>query len=280
LRVGPNASPDTLQEISMSKPVALVIGVGAERGLGAAVARRFAAGGHRVLAAGRTAARIEAVAQAIVRAGGVAEGHAADATREDDVHRLFDRAFGAADTASPRAAGGDGATAAAGAAGADADVVVFNAGNFHRGGLRDVGVAQFEDVWRTCCLGGFLVAREAARRLAPRGRGTLILTGASASLRGKEGFAAFAAAKAGLRMIAQSAAREFGPQGLHVAHVVIDGVIDGERLRAARPQGAAGGPDDGLLDIEAIAESYWQLHRQHRSAWTQELDLRPWKEGF
>ena len=252
----------------MSQPVALVVGVGAERGLGAAVARRFAAGGHRVLVAGRTAAKIEAVAQAIGRTGGVAESQAADATREADVLRLFDRAFGAADAAPARADA------------ADADVVVFNAGNFHRGGLRDVGVAQFEEVWRTCCLGGFLVAREAARRLAPRGRGTLILTGASASLRGKDHFAAFAAAKAGLRMVAQSAARELGPQGLHVAHVVIDGGIDGERLRAGRPQAAAAPADDGLLDIEAIAESYWQIHRQHRSAWTQEMDLRPWKEGF
>jgi len=253
----------------MPPPLALVVGVGAERGLGAAVARRFAAGGHRVLVAGRTATKIEAVARAIARTGGIAESHVADATSEADVLRLFDQAFGeegrAASTSSPRE---------------DADVVVFNAGTIQRSGLRDVSVAQFEELWRVCCLGGFLVAREAARRLAPRGRGTVLLTGASASLRGKANFAAFAAAKAGLRMVAQSMAREFGPQGLHVAHVVIDGGIDGERLRVARPQAADGTDADTLLDIDAIAEAYWQIHRQHRSAWTQEMDLRPWKETF
>jgi len=251
----------------MPPPIALVVGVGAERGLGAAVARRFAAGGHRVLVAGRTAAKIAAVAESIAEAGGMAEGLVADATNEDDVLRLFDRAFGSPDASAPSRDG-------------DADVVVFNAGTIQRSGLRDVSVARFEELWRVCCLGGFLVAREAARRLVPRGRGTVLLTGASASLRGKENFAAFAAAKAGLRMVAQSMAREFGPQGLHVAHVVIDGGIDGERLRSARPQAADGRDADALLDIDAIAESYWQIHRQHRSAWTQEMDLRPWKESF
>jgi NAD(P)-dependent dehydrogenase (short-subunit alcohol dehydrogenase family) len=260
--------PAKAKELPMPPPLALVVGVGAERGLGAAVARRFAAGGHRVLVAGRTAAKIAAVAQSIAQSGGMAESHVADATDEGDVLRLFDRAFG--NPPDPSAPSRDG----------DADVVVFNAGTIQRSGLRDVSVARFEEVWRVCCLGGFLVAREAARRLAPRGRGTVLLTGASASLRGKENFAAFAAAKAGLRMVAQSMAREFGPQGLHVAHVVIDGGIDGERLHAARPQAAGAHEADTLLDIDAIAEAYWQIHRQHRSAWTQEMDLRPWKESF
>jgi NAD(P)-dependent dehydrogenase (short-subunit alcohol dehydrogenase family) len=129
-------------------------------------------------------------------------------------------------------------------------------------------------------LGGFLVGRETARRLVPLGRGTLIFTGASASLRGKPGFAHFAAAKAGLRAIAQSMAREYGPHGLHVAHVVIDGGIDGERLRRRLPRSVEERGEDGLLAIDAIAEAYWRLHRQPRSAWTHEIDLRPFKESF
>ena len=124
------------------------------------------------------------------------------------------------------------------------------------------------------------MGREAARRLVPLGRGTVIFTGASASLRGKPGYAQFAAAKAGLRMISQSMAREYGPLGIHVAHVVIDGGIDGERLRKARPDAMRERGADGLLGIEAIAETYWQIHRQHRSAWAQEVDLRPFREPF
>jgi NAD(P)-dependent dehydrogenase (short-subunit alcohol dehydrogenase family) len=263
---------EPVKELQMSPPLALVVGVGAERGLGAAVARRFAAGGHRVVIAGRTAAKLDLVARSVARAGGVVDALVADATSEADVTRLFDRAFAAPEAAAAPVTGMP--------ASADADVVVFNAGAIHRGGLRDASVAQFETLWRTCCLGGFLVAREAARRLAPRGRGTVLFTGASASLRGKANFAAFAAAKAGLRMVAQSMAREFGPQGLHVAHVVVDGGIDGERLHAGRPQTADAPRDDALLDIDAIAEAYWQIHRQHRSAWTQEMDLRPWKESW
>ena len=108
----------------------------------------------------------------------------------------------------------------------------------------------------------------------------MIFTGASGSLRGKGGFAQFAAAKAGLRMISQSMAREFGPLGLHVAHVVIDGGINGQRLLSRRPQLAQERGEDGLLGVDAIAETYWQIHRQHRSAWTQEVDLRPFKENF
>src|SRR5439155_19964121 len=138
----------------------------------------------------------------------------------------------------------------------------------------------FEAFWRVGCFGGFLVGREAARRLVPLGRGTILFTGASASLRGKPGFAHFAAAKAGLRAIAQSMAREYGPHGLHVAHVVIDGGIAGDRLLSRMPQLAAERGEDGLLGIDAIAETYWQLHRQHRSAWAHEVDLRPWKESF
>jgi NAD(P)-dependent dehydrogenase (short-subunit alcohol dehydrogenase family) len=198
----------------------------------------------------------------IAVAGGNAEPVVTDATREDDVLRLFDRAMAPGDGLAP------------------ADLIVFNAGNNQRIDFREVTAQQFEDLWRVGCFGGFLVGREAARRLVPLGRGTVIFTGASASLRGKPGFAQFAAAKAGLRMIAQSMAREYGPLGIHVAHVVIDGGIDGERLRSRRPESIKERGEDGLLGIEAIAEAYWQIHRQARSAWTHEIDLRPFKESF
>jgi NAD(P)-dependent dehydrogenase (short-subunit alcohol dehydrogenase family) len=135
-------------------------------------------------------------------------------------------------------------------------------------------------MWRVACFGGFLVGREAARRLVPMGRGTVLFTGASASMRGKPGFAHFSAAKAGLRMIAQAMAREYGPHGIHVAHVLVDGGIAGERLRTFAPQFVQAKGEDGLLDLDAIAETYWQIHMQHPTAWTHEVDLRPFKEPF
>ncbi|NEI68674.1 SDR family NAD(P)-dependent oxidoreductase [Rhizobium lusitanum] len=242
----------------MSTPSAIIVGVGAEQGLGAALCRLLADKGYHVVIAGRTPAKIDQVAASIKASGGSAEAVETDATDEAAVIRLFEHAFTARDDiAAP-------------------DFVVFNAGINRPIGFRDLTAAQFEEFWRICCFGGFLVGREAARHLTPLGRGTVIFTGASASLRGKTGFAQFAAAKAGLRMISQSMAREFGPLGLHVAHTIIDGGIDGERLRSRRPDVDA----DGLLNIDAIAESYWHIHRQHPSAWTQELDLRPYKENF
>jgi NAD(P)-dependent dehydrogenase (short-subunit alcohol dehydrogenase family) len=241
---------------------AVVVGVGAERGLGAALSRRFAAEGYHVLVAGRTAEKIARVAKTIGEAGGSAEAVTVDTTREDDVIRLFDRAM----------LPGNGHEAA--------NAVIFNAGNNRRIDFRELSAEQFEEYWRIGCFGGFLVGREAARRLAPLGRGTIIFTGASASLRGKPGFAHFAAAKAGLRMIAQSMAREYGPLGIHVAHVVIDGGISGDRLLSRAPGLTKERGEDGLLGIAAIADTYWSIHRQQRSAWTQEVDLRPFKEMF
>lgn len=246
----------------MNKPTAIVAGVGAQAGLGAAVCRRFAAGGHHVLVAGRTPEKIEQVAQRIRDAGHSAEAIATDVTDEAQVMRLFDCGMAPGEGRDP------------------ADVVVFNAGNNRRIPFRDLTAGQFEDFWRVGCHAGFLVGREAARRLAPLGRGTVLFTGASGSLRGRPDYAHFAAAKAGLRAITQAMAREFGPLGIHVAHVVIDGGIKGERLLARMPELAQQRGEDGLLGIDAIAETYWQLHRQPRSAWTQEIDLRPYKESF
>ena len=239
--------------------VAVVIGVGPERGLGARLCERFGREGLHVLAAGRTAARIEAVAERIRASGGAATAVPTDATREADVLRLFERA----DATAP----------------GRLELVAFNAGNNAMKDFLEMDAAFFEDTWRVACFGGFLVGREAARRMVPQGEGTILFTGASASLRGRPPFAAFAAAKAGLRAVAQSMAREFGPKGVHVAHVVIDGGIAGERLERIAEFVRAKG-EDGLLDLDAIADTYWMLHQQHRTAWTHELDLRPFKEPF
>jgi NAD(P)-dependent dehydrogenase (short-subunit alcohol dehydrogenase family) len=246
----------------MYTPTAIVVGVGAERGLGAAVCMRAAREGHHVFVAGRTASKIDQVVATIRARGGSAEAVVTDTTVEADVIALFDHAMNAR-------------------AGFEApDLVVYNAGNNRMLDFRELSASSFEDYWRVGCFGGFLVGREAARRLVPLGRGTVIFTGASGSLRGKPGFAHFAAAKAGLRMISQSMAREYGPLGIHVAHVVIDGGIDGERLRTRAPDMVKARGEDGLLAVDAIAETYWHLHRQPRSAWAQEIDLRPFKEAF
>jgi NAD(P)-dependent dehydrogenase (short-subunit alcohol dehydrogenase family) len=199
------------------------------------------------------------VARAIVDRGGKAEAFTADATIESDVVALFDFA----QTSSHAV-----------------DLVVFNAGNNVRHDFRTMPADLFEQTWRVATFGGFLVGREAARRLAPADKGSIIFTGATASLRGKPPFTAFASAKAALRSLAQSMAREFGPLGIHVAHVVIDGGIDGEKLNSAVPQLKEQRGADGLLNIDAIADAYWHLHTQHPSAWTHELDLRPFKEAF
>jgi NAD(P)-dependent dehydrogenase (short-subunit alcohol dehydrogenase family) len=242
---------------------AVVIGVGAERGIGGAVCRRFARERHHVLVAGRTPEKIGRVADAIRAAGASAEAVKTDTTSEVDVLALFDRAMAAAPGREP------------------ASVVVFNSASLNvPRDFRELSAAQFEETWRQSCFAGFLVGREAARRMAPLGRGTVIFTGASGSMRGRPRFAQFAAAKSGLRMIAQSMAREFGPQGLHVAHVVIDGGVAGDRLLDAAPGIAQALGEDGMLDPEAIAESYWQIHRQPRTAWSHEIDLRPFKETF
>jgi NAD(P)-dependent dehydrogenase (short-subunit alcohol dehydrogenase family) len=251
-----------MTEIDTTAPTALVVGVGPERGLGAALCRRFAVGGYHVLIGGRTASKIETVAQTITANGGRAEPIVVDATQEDQIIRLLQHANQPAAGREPL------------------DLVVSNPGPNQRIDFLDVSATKLEEFWRVSCLTGFLIGREAVRHMLPRGSGTILFTGASASLRGKPGFAHFAAAKAGLRMIAQSMAREYSPHGLHVAHVVVDGGIDGDRLGSRRQQRIAERGEDSLLDIDAIAEVYWQIHRQPRSTWTQEIDLRPFTESF
>lgn len=246
----------------MSLATAVVVGLSTERGIGGAVARRFAREGYHVLLAGRTQEKIDALADLIRSEGGSAEAVLTDATSEQDVIRLFDRAMNPGEGFEP------------------ADAIVFNAGNNGVIDFRELSADQFEAFWRVACFAGFLVGREAARRLVPLGRGTVIFTGASASLRGKPSFAQFASAKAGLRAISQSMAREFGPQGIHVAHVIIDGGVDGDRLRKFSQQFVEKLGSDGMLKVDDIADTYWHLHRQAPSAWTQELDLRPFKENF
>jgi NAD(P)-dependent dehydrogenase (short-subunit alcohol dehydrogenase family) len=160
------------------------------------------------------------------------------------------------------------------------EVAIFNAGANFRSSILDTPADMFEKVWRLGCYAGFLFGREAARRMTPRGKGTILFTGATASVRGSAQFAAFAAAKGALRQVAQSMARELGPKNIHVAHVVIDGMIDNRRTRERMADRAKDLPADGMLATDAIAELFWQLHAQPRSAWTFEADVRPWAEKF
>jgi len=238
--------------------VAWVAGVGAKDGLGASVARRFAAGGLVAAVTGRTLERLKIVVDDIESAGGQAVAVPADVGSETDSVAAANRV----------------------AELGELEAAVYNAASAVWAPSLEITGAQFEDTFRVTTLGGFLFAKEAIRRMLPRQRGTVIFTGATASIRGRPPFAAFAAAKAGLRSLSQSFAREFGPQGIHVAHVVIDGGIDGERLRTANPKRFADRGADGLLAPRDIADVYWQLHVQAKSAWTQELDLRPYNESF
>lgn len=233
--------------------------VGAGDATGGAIARRFAREGHPVVVTRRTADKLQPLVERIRAEGGTAHGFASDARDEAAVQQLFatiERDI------------------------APLDVVVFNIGANVRFPIAEMTERVYRKVWEMGALSGFLVGREAARVMQPRGRGTILFTGATASLRGGSGFAAFAGAKFALRALAQSLARELGPQGIHVAHVVIDGAIDTAFIAENFPARYALKDQDGILDPEAIAEQYWQLHRQPRSAWTHEMDLRPWMESF
>lgn len=238
---------------------ALIIGAG--DATGGAIARAFAAEGYTacVNRRPRNADKLEALAASIRDSGHEAKAFPADARDEDAMITLVETV--------EREAG-------------MIDVAVFNIGANVRFAVTDTSVQVYRKVWEMAAFAGFLMGREVAKRMVERQRGTIIFTGATASLRGGDGFSAFSGAKAALRMLAQSMARELGPQGIHVAHVVIDGGIDTEFVRGLRPDFEEAKAHDLVLSPVAIAAQYVMLHKQHRSAWTHELDLRPWGEKF
>ncbi len=223
----------------------IIVGVGP--GLGASLARRFAAAGHNVAVAARNVDKLAAIVDEIAGAGGTAKAYACDTTSEDDVVGLF------------KAAESDLG---------EMDVGIYNASGRARGPIAETTVAEFTDAWQRCCLGGFLVGREAARRLGPKGMGSILLTGATASMKGFPHSSTFAAGKFALRGLAESMARELHPKGVHVAHFNIDGGIGVDEGGEAR------------LRPDAIAETYYQTHIQHPSAWSHSVEVRPWVENF
>ena len=242
-----------------SKGACLVVGVG--DGLGSAISRAFADEGYAVCMTRRprNLEPLEALAAEIRAGGGQARAFGVDARVEEEVVALFETV--------EREVG-------------PLEVVVFNIGANVRFGIRETTARVFTKVWEMACFAGFLAGREAARHMVPRSRGTILFTGATASVRGREGFSAFAAAKHGLRAVAQSMARELAPEGVHVAHVVVDGAIDGTFIRGNRDDVDALLARDEILKPEDIARSFVFLHAQPKSAWTHELDLRPWKESW
>ncbi|MBT6093382.1 MAG: SDR family NAD(P)-dependent oxidoreductase [Rhodospirillaceae bacterium] len=243
------------------QPVALAIGAG--DAIGAAFAQRFVAGGYAVAVARRDASKSEGLIEQITASSGTLKAYASDARDEDACIELFDAVE---NDLGP------------------IDVVLYNAGANARAPILETEAKLFRKVWELSCFGGFLAGREAARRMTPRGHGTILYTGATASLRGGPGFAAFASAKFGLRAVAQSLARELGPMGIHVAHLVIDGGVDSPAIHARR-RAAAGDddlefPQDSLIDLATVAEAFWTLSQQKRDGWTHELDIRPFVEKW
>ena len=242
-----------------AKPSAVVIGVGPDQGLGATLAKRFAREGLHVFIAGRSEEKLQSVKESIQQQGGSSTVIIADATVEHDVIHLFETVML---TGNPLA------------------IAAYNVDSNIRSALLETESEIFTLLWKQNCYGGFLFGREAVKHMLDKQQGTLFFTGATASLRARPPFTSFASAKAGLRALAQGMAREFSPLGIHVVHTVLDGVIDGERARNQFPEMVAEKGSDGLLQLEAIADTYWAIHCQHPSTWTHELDLRPFKEAF
>lgn len=243
---------------------AVVVGVGAARGIGAACCRRFASEGMAVVVVGRSPSKIDAVAADLRAEGATAMAVSCDVTRPGDVERLF---------------------VAIDDAGWQPSLLVYNVGNNVIKPFLKLTPEEIETTWRQCALGGFMVAQAVIpRMLEADTSSTIVFTGATASLRARPPFSAFAAAKAAERALAQSLAREYGPEGIHVAHVIIDGIVDGEQVdQALKGAGRAlrlSKGKDGTLQPDSIAATYWQLHQQPRDAWVHELDLRPAAESF
>ncbi len=232
--------------------IAIVMGVGAERGMGAQLARRAAVDGFHVVVSGRTQEKLAGVVASIEQAGGGATAVVADATSEADTEALF---ASAADLGTLKLA-------------------IYNTGSNTPGRIEDMTAEFFEQSWRVCCFGGFLFGRAAVKSLKAAGGGALLFTGASASLRGVANFGAFNSSKAGLRSLAQALAKEYGSAGIHVGHVVIDGAINGDMVNERYPEHAERLGQQGMLDIDAIVDAYQYLWRQPASGWTFEVDVR------
>ncbi len=247
----------------MEKRNATVAVIGAGDFIGSAIARRFAAEGYQIHAGRRNGDRLVDLKASIEAEGGRCEARSLDARNEEDVAAFLAEA----DAAAPL------------------EACIFNIGANVNMPLLETTERVFRKVWEMACYAGFLAGREAARRMLPHGRGSIFFTGATASLRGGNGYAAFASAKFGLRAVAQSMARELGPKNIHVAHLIIDAGVDTawvrERLKEREGEAAlASLKPDQLMDPASIAETYWQLHRQPRDAWTHELDVRPYGEKW
>jgi len=236
-----------------------ILVAGAGDATGGAIARRFAREGYVACMTRRNAEKLVPLVHEIRAAGGEAHGFGSDARKEDEMVALVQQVEKDI---------------------APIEVAVFNIGANVRFGITETTARVYFKVWEMACFGGFLMGREVAKAMLPRQRGTIIFTGATASLRGREGFAAFAGAKHALRALAQSMARELGPKGIHVAHPVVDGAIDTEFIRTQFTERYALKDQGGIVDPGSIAEAYWQIHRQPRDAWTHEMDLRPWMETF
>ncbi len=236
----------------MSEKTAVIIGVGAINGMGGQLCKRFASLGLHVVIAGRTQGKIDKVAEAIRADGGRATAIACDGTIEADVKNLIAEA----------------------AKIGPIDLAIFNTGNNMPGHLIGMEADYFEECWRLCTFGGFLFAREVATHMEQNGTGTILFTGATAAKVGNPMFVAFTAAKAGLRTMAQAMAKDLSPKGIHIGHVVIDGAIDGNRIRKGLPQLVERWGEDRLVELGGIVDIYEMLYKQPKRAWTFEVDVR------
>ena len=239
-----------------SKPIALIIGAGDH--LGSAIARRFAKEGFHIVAT-RRRGDLDTLVKDVQALGADATALHSDARDEQQVIELIEKIESEL---------------------GPIQVTVFNVGGNVRFGITETSTQVYRKVWEMCALAGFLVGREVAKKMLPRQQGTILFTGASASLRGNSGFAAFSGGKHALRALAQSMSRELGPQGIHVAHVIVDGLIENEATKAFLPDLYASKEADGIIQPDDLAEVYWQLHKQPKSAWTFEQDVRPYIEPW
>jgi NAD(P)-dependent dehydrogenase (short-subunit alcohol dehydrogenase family) len=242
----------------MSDKKAIVV-IGAGDSTGGAIARRFAREGYVACVTRRNVEKLAPLVDQIRADGGEAHAFGSDARKEEQMTALFEEIEKNI---------------------APVEVAVFNIGANVRFDILETTARVYFKVWEMACFGGFLMGREAARVMLPRQRGSIFFTGATASVRGRAGYAAFSGAKHGLRALAQSMGRELGPKGIHVAHPIVDGAIDTEFIRETFPERYALKDQDGILNPDHIADMYWMLHQQPRDAWTHELDLRPWMEAW